>query len=212
MRKAVLLCTLVLAACSEPRSYSYPSPYDAPMAPPPQRPAPVPSYTSPTPPPKSVKPLGAGALTAKNVGGYIDQEERELRKDLHGSGVGVTRPGDSITLVLRSDILFLSGPTKLSPRGMQILSTIAAVTARYDSTALIVNGYTDTADPPDRALQVTQERAVRVCQILISAGIDPRRIDEHGMGAAHPKIPTGPNFREPRNRRIEIVISPKMAG
>jgi outer membrane protein OmpA-like peptidoglycan-associated protein len=212
MRKTILLCALALAACAEPRHYSYPPSYVAPMAPPQPHRDSSPSYVAPTPPPGAVKPLGVGALTARNVGGYIDGEERELRTDLRGSGVGVSRPGDTISLIVRDDVLFLSGPTRISPRGRQILSTIAAVAAKYDSTALVVNGYMDTAVPPDAALQLSQERAVAVSQALLAAGIDLHRIDARGFGATHLKIPTRADVHEPRNRRIEILITPKMAG
>ncbi len=198
------------AGCAETPHYSYPPPSEAPMAPQPARPAPV--YVAPTPPPRPVKPLGVGALTAKNVGGYMDGEERELRADLRRSGVGISRPGDEITLYLRSDILFAPNSQHLTARSAQILSAIAAVLIKYDSTFLTVNGYSDTMGPPDRAIQLSQERADAVAQALKEAGIDARRIVTHGLGATHLKIPTGPNVSEPRNRRVEILIQPRMAG
>ncbi len=208
----ILLCiiALVVAGCTEtPPHYSYPPPAEAPMAPQPLRPAPA--YVAPTPP-RAVKPLGMGVLTAKNVGGYMDGEERELRADLRGSGVGVTRPGDEIALYLRSDILFAPNSSNLTERSAQSLSAIAAVLVRYDSTLVTVNGYTDTLGAPDRAIALSQERADAVAQALRDAGIDARRIVTHGLGATHLKIPTGPNVGEPRNRRVEILITPRMAG
>ncbi|MGB8363510.1 MAG: OmpA family protein [Rhizomicrobium sp.] len=213
MRKVILFCTMVLAVagCAEtPPHYSYPPPSAAPMAPQPARPAPV--YVAPTPPPRSVKPLGMGALTAKNVGGYMDGEERELRADLRRSGVGISRPGDEITLYLRNDILFAPNSQNLTARAAQILSAIAAVLAKYDSTLLTVNGYSDTAVAPDRAIALSQEHAAAVAQALKDVGIDARRIVTHGLGATHLKIPTGPNVGERRNRRVEILIEPRMAG
>jgi outer membrane protein OmpA-like peptidoglycan-associated protein len=213
MRNVILCCTaaLVLAACAEPVRYSYPPPYEAPMAPPAPRPASPPSYAAPTPP-RSVKPLGMGRLTAKNVGDYMDNEERDLRADLKGSGVGVTRPGDTITLFLRSDILFALNSADLSPRAMQILAAIAAAVAKYDSTGLTVNGYTDTAGAFDRNIQISQERAAAVAKALAADGVDAHRIVSQGLGATHLKIPTGPNISEPRNRRVEILITPEMKG
>jgi len=212
MRKAFVLCALALAACAQPQHYSYPPTYEAPMAPPQPRQTPPPTYTAPTPPPRSVKPFGVGLLTAKSVGGYIDSEERELRADLRGSGVGVSRPGDAITLLVRDDVLFQRDSTTLSVRGAQIVSAIAAVAGKYDSTVLTVNGYTDTAGPPDRNMQVSQQRADAIAHALAAAGIDAHRISAHGLGATHLKIPTGPDASEPRNRRIEILITPKMVG
>ena len=213
MRKIVVLCAsaLAMAACG-PTHYSYPPAYEAPMAPQPEpRPAPPPSYTAPTPPPKVVKPLALGVLTAKNVGGYIDNEERELRADLHGSGVLVSRPGDAITLLMRGDALFTSrDSTTLSAHGSQVLSAVAAVVGKYDSTALTVNGYTDTVGPPDKNLQLSQARADAVAKALSSSGVDAHRITSYGFGDTRLKIPTGPGKSEPRNRRVDILITPKM--
>jgi outer membrane protein OmpA-like peptidoglycan-associated protein len=214
MRRAILLCslTLLLAACAEaPPHYSYPPPSEAPLAPPPPRPIPAPSYSAPSTQ-RSAKPLGAGILTAKNVGLYIDNEERELRADLRGSGIGVTRPGDEIALYLRNDIVFAPNSATLTEQSVQILSAIAAVLVKYDSTALTVNGYSDTAGAPDRAIALSQQRANAVAKLLTSAGVDAKRIVARGLGATHLKIPTGPNISEPRNRRVEILITPRMAG
>ena len=213
MRKAFILCSaaLLLLGCEE-RRYNYPPPTEAPMAPPQPTPRPSPprvGYVAPTPAAKSVKPLHV-ALTSQNVGNYMDGEEHDLRIALKGSGIGVARPGDAMTLYLRDDMLFLPNSSNLSPHGTQVLSAIASVTQRYDSTALSVNGYTDTGTPADHAQQVSQDRANAVAQSLIAAGVDKQRIEIHGLGTAHLKVPTGPNFPEARNRRVEIVIRPKM--
>src|SRR5215469_2397262 len=131
MKRIALLCaaSFALLACVEQRPYTYPTQVEAPMAPPPQhRPAPPPNYVAPQQA-KYVKPLGVGLLTDKNVGNYMDGEERELRTNLRGSGVGVTRPGDAITLFLRSDVLFAPNSTTLTPRAAQILTAIANVTS-----------------------------------------------------------------------------------
>ena len=212
MRRTLIICSaaLLLLSCEE-RRYTYPPPSESPMAP---QPSPRPSpprvgYIAPTPAPKSVKPLHV-VLTSQNVGGYMDGEEHDLRVALRGSGVGVARPGDAMTLYLRDDMLFLANSSAVSPHGAQVLSAIAAVTQRYDATILSVNGYTDASAPPDRAVVMSQERADAVAQALIASGVDKPRIAVHALGAAHPKVPTGPGISETRNLRVEIVITPKM--
>jgi len=217
MRLAPAACYafFVLAACAQQPHYTYPPPYEAPVAPQARQPRSMPpptNYAAPTPPVRAVTPLRAGLLTAKNVGDYMDGEERELRADLKGSGVGVSRPGDTINLFLRSDFIFEPDSTELSPHAMQIIAAIAAIAEKYDSTALVVNGYTDTTGTPDQDLTVSQRRADAVAKALVQAGVDPHRMVSHGLGATHLKIPTGPNISEQRNRRVEILITPKMAG
>jgi outer membrane protein OmpA-like peptidoglycan-associated protein len=192
---------LLLCGCTQAPHYSYPPPSEAPVAPQPQRPAPA--YVAP---PLVAKPLGQGVLTARNAGPYIDGEERELRASLRGSGVGIIRPGDEIALYLRNDIVFANDA--LTPRAQQIVAAIAAIVAKYDSTAVSVNGYMDTLGAPDRAIAISQNNADAVARALREAGVAGSRITVHGLGANRLKIPTGPNVAEPRNRRVEIVLSP----
>jgi len=215
MRKIVVLYAAILVAACGPTHYSYPPPAEAPMAPQPHaRPnPPAPSYAAPAPPPapKTVKPLNEGALTAANVGGYIDSEEKELRVSLHGTGVLVSRPGDAITLLIRADALFNGrDSTTLSPHGEQVLAAIAATAAKYDSTALTVNGYTDTVGSSDANMKLSQARADAVAKALSSLGVDSHRITAYGFGDTRLKIPTGAGKSEPRNRRVDILITPKM--
>lgn len=40
----------------------------------------------------------------------------------------------------------------------------------------------------------------------IRDGVPASAIDVHGYGEAHPLVPTGPNTREPQNRRVEIIL------
>lgn len=212
MLLAAIVVLAALAACTEEPRYSYPPAYEAPAEPPQPHPAPAPSYAAPIPPPRSVNPLRVGLLTAKNVGAYMDNEEREFRVDLPGSGAGIARPGDTLVLYLRDDLIFRGNSLAISARGEQILSAVAAIAEKYDSTFLSINGYTDTTGASDVDLRLSQQRADAVAHALLSSGIDVRRIAARGYGVAHLKIPTGPNVGEPRNRRIEIVITPKMAA
>src|SRR5690606_4519337 len=47
---------------------------------------------------------GIGALAGGAIGGYMDQQEAELRRYLQGTGVSVTRVGNQIVLNMPSNI------------------------------------------------------------------------------------------------------------
>ena len=49
---------------------------------------------------------GVGALAGGAIGSYMDQQEAELRGQLRGTGVSVTRDGDYIILNMPSNITF----------------------------------------------------------------------------------------------------------
>ncbi len=49
-------------------------------------------------------------------------------------------------------------------------------------------------------------RANSVKAELIRDGVPANAIDIQGYGEAHPLVPTGPDTREPQNRRVEIIL------
>jgi outer membrane protein OmpA-like peptidoglycan-associated protein len=214
MRKVLIsgAALLILAGCATPR----PSHADYPPAytPPPPQTNYTP-YRAPARAPEvvvhNVKPIGAGVLTAQKVEAYTDTEEAELRTALRGSGVIVGRLGNDLLINMKSDPLFETGSAAFADRASETFAAIAYVVRKYDSTQLQVNGYTDTAGAPERNLQLSQARASAIAKALTDDGVDPHRVLARGFGARGLKIPTGSGVSEPRNRRIEIRITPRMA-
>ncbi len=214
MRKALIsgAALLILAGCETPP----PSHYDYPPAyqPPPPQQAYTP-YHAPARPAAvvvhNVKPIGAGALPAQKVEAYTDTEEAELRVALRGSGAVVGRLANDLLINMKSDSLFETGSSEFSGRASDIFASVAYVVRKYDSTQLQVNGYTDTSGSPERNLQLSQARASAVAKALTDDGVDPHRVLARGFGGRGLKIPTGAGVNEPRNRRIEIRITPRMA-
>jgi outer membrane protein OmpA-like peptidoglycan-associated protein len=214
MRKALIpvAALLILAGCGTPRPSNYD--YSPSYTPPPQQHAYTP-YRAPARAPKvvvhNVKPIGAGMLTAQKVEAYTDTEESELRAALRGSGTIVGRQGNDLLINIKSDPLFEAGSAAFSGRANETVAAIAFVVRKYDSTQLQVNGYTDTSGPSEHNLQLSQARASAIAKALTDDGVDPHRVLARGFGERGLKIPTGSGVNEPRNRRIEIRITPRMA-
>jgi outer membrane protein OmpA-like peptidoglycan-associated protein len=60
---------------------------------------------------------GVGGLTGAAIGSYMDQQEAELRAQLQGTGVSVTRVGDQIILNMPSNITFATDSLRRCSRG-----------------------------------------------------------------------------------------------
>jgi outer membrane protein OmpA-like peptidoglycan-associated protein len=212
MRKALILSAALstLAGCAAPP----PSHYDYPPAYAPPQTAYTP-YRPPARPPEvvvhNVKPIGAGVLTAQKVEAYTDTEEAELRVALRGSGAIVGRLGNDLLINMKSDALFETGSAVVAGQASEIFGSVANVVRKYDSTQLQVNGYTDTAGSPEHNQQLSQARASAIAKALTDDGVEAHRILARGFGEHGLKIPTGSGVNEPRNRRIEIRITPRMA-
>ncbi|HYC57518.1 MAG TPA: OmpA family protein [Candidatus Binatia bacterium] len=69
-----------------------------------------------------------------------------------------------------------------------------------------VEGHTDLFADARTNDALAYARALKVRSILVNAGMDIMKIDLHSYGEERPIIPTPDGVREPRNRRVEVMI------
>jgi OmpA-OmpF porin, OOP family len=93
----------------------------------------------------------------------------------------------------------------LSDRAKQIVRQAADNSAKMHATKIEVNGYTDTSGTPQYNQGLSVRRGQAVAAELVKDGVPQGAIAVHGFGETHLLVPTGPNVREPQNRRVEIV-------
>jgi OmpA-OmpF porin, OOP family len=100
----------------------------------------------------------------------------------------------------------------LTARAREIVAEAAQASTHVQTTRIEVNGYTDNsaAHPGPRGekynMGLSTRRAQSVKAELIRDGVPANAVDIHGYGEQHPLVPTGPNTREPQNRRVEIIL------
>ena len=99
----------------------------------------------------------------------------------------------------------------LTSRVRQIVVEAAHATSYVHTTRINVNGYTDSSAAPGPAGQkynyaLSVKRARSVEAELIRNGVPASEIVIRGYGDTNPLVPTGPNTREPQNRRVEIIL------
>jgi outer membrane protein OmpA-like peptidoglycan-associated protein len=198
-----LIPFLALAVCAcdgGPR----PSRFDLPPPPPRERPV----WQKPSPPVAHnrapVAPAGpTGPLTVARVGSYMDSLETDLRRHVRGAGVVVARQGDNVTVIIPNTDLFSSDG---GVSGDDVLEPLGAVLRGYAHTSVQVNGFTDTSGTPEQNLTVSQKRAGLIAAALSHEGVPPARLTAQGFGESHLRFATGDNKKDPRNRRIEILL------
>ena len=148
----------------------------------------------------------AGPLTVARIGSYMDGLETTLRQHVHGDGIVIARRGDDITVVLRNDILFARDGTMNAD---DILEPLGAVLGAYVHTSVSVGGFTDTVGTPEQNLAVSTKRARLIADALAHEGVAQQRITSQGFGETRLRVATGDDKKEPRNRRIEILLKAK---
>ena len=67
---------------------------------------------------------GVGALAGGAIGNYQDRQEAQLRAELEGTGVSVTRIGDNITLNMPGNVTFATDCSDLSPAFFDVVNSV----------------------------------------------------------------------------------------
>lgn len=151
---------------------------------------------------------GVGGLTGAAIGNYMDQQEAELRAQLQGTGVSVTRVGQQIILNMPSNITFQTDSASVQPQFTQTLISVGLVLKKFDKTIVDVYGHTDSTGDDAYNLQLSQRRAVSVATVLANQGIDQRRFYIEGKGETQPIASNATEAGRAQNRRVEIKLSP----
>jgi len=116
------------------------------------------------------------------------------------------------TVTIRGDGLFAPGSASVAANYMEVLDRIA-VALKAVPGAVVVDGYTD-----DQAIRTTrypsnwhlsQERASAVARLLEENTGTPGRFAAEGHADANPIAPNNTAAGRARNRRVEIVLTPK---
>jgi OOP family OmpA-OmpF porin len=107
----------------------------------------------------------------------------------------------------RSYLVFFDwDKANLTDRARQIIRDAAENSKKVSYTKIETNGYTDTSGTPKYNQGLSVRRAQAVAAELVRDGVPKNAIAITGFGETHPLVPTGPNVREPQNRRVEIII------
>lgn len=152
-----------------------------------------------------------------------DQAAADLRKKLSDALIGFENKGLTITqkngkvyVSLDESLLFASGKTNVEAKGIEALKNVAKVLEQNPEINVMVEGHTD-----DVAMKGAGEikdnwdlsvmRATSVTKIMLgSAKIDAVRITSAGRGEFFPLDKGKTPEARKKNRRTEIILTPKL--
>ena len=112
-------------------------------------------------------------------------------------------------------MLYKSGSYEISDRAMETLSKIAKIIKDYGDYDVLVEGNTD--DVPISRPNIRNNwdlsalRASSVVQVLQNDfGVNPSRLTAGGRGEYNPIADNSTETGRARNRRTEIIVTPKL--
>lgn len=120
-----------------------------------------------------------------------------------------------VYISLADNMLFKSGSYEVNDRAMETLSKIAKIIKDYGDYDVLVEGNTD--DVPISRTNIRNNwdlstlRASSVVQVLQNQfGVNPQRLTAAGRGEFNPISDNTSDLGRQRNRRTEIIITPKL--
>jgi len=133
-----------------------------------------------------------------------------------GKGLTVHMKNGKVYVSLEEKLLFASGKWDVSKDGVTALKDIAKVLEKNPDINVLIEGHTDNV-PLNSQNQVSDNwdlsvmRATSIVKILLDNGkINPTRLVASGRGEFLPVEPNTSAANKAKNRRTEIILSPKL--
>lgn len=101
---------------------------------------------------------------------------------------------------------FLNDSTELTAESKSYISEVLSVINKREFYEISIIGHTDTTGSDEYNMRLSSARAEAVRDALLSRHIRSDHMDLGYHGKRDPVVPTGDNVKEPRNRRVEVII------
>lgn len=140
----------------------------------------------------------------------------EALKGFKDSGLTVEVKNGKVYVSMSEKLLFASGSTEVDQKGKEALKELAKVLEKEMDINVMIEGHTDNVplkgtgcNKDNWDLSVT--RATAVTRILLSsANIQPSRITASGRGEFTPLVQNDTPDNKAKNRRTEIILTPRL--
>ena len=152
-----------------------------------------------------------------------DQATADLKKKLQdalmgfeGKGLTITQKNGKVYVSMDESLLFSSGKTAVEPKGIEALKNVAKVLEQNADINILVEGHTDDVPMAGKGeikdnWDLSVIRATSVTKIILqNSKTDPTRITSAGRGEFFPLDPAKTPEARKKNRRTEIILTPKL--
>ena len=111
----------------------------------------------------------------------------------------------AVVAVLADAVSFQEAESVLTPESRRLMSGVAEIIIRMNSTVTIV-GHTDDIGTDEDNLALSEERATAVADYLVTEGVDQATVTALGKGESEPVTSNDTEPGRERNRRVEITF------
>ncbi|OGQ96902.1 MAG: hypothetical protein A2521_04735 [Deltaproteobacteria bacterium RIFOXYD12_FULL_57_12] len=150
-----------------------------------------------------------GGLGGAGVGKMMDNQERDMRGALASSdAAAVRREGNMLAVTFKGDVTFDTNSAVVRPGLYSEIDRVANVLNQYPDNLIRVEGHTDSKGSETYNMDLSNQRASAVRDLLVQRGVGGNRIEVVGYGETLPVATNDTEAGRQKNRRVELKIVP----
>ncbi len=155
----------------------------------------------------------------KSKDAAVDALKKRISDALLGfanKGISVYEKNGKVYVSMEEALLFPSGSTLVQPEGIEALNKLAQALESNEDINVMVEGHTDDVPMHGNGeikdnWDLSVMRATAIVKILLQdAKIDPKRLMASGVSEYDPINPAKTKEARQKNRRTDIILSPKL--
>lgn len=146
----------------------------------------------------------------------LKQKITDALLGFENKGLTIHQRNGKVYVTMDEKLLFKSGRWDVDPKGQEAIKQIAGVLEQNTDINIVIEGHTD--DVPMRGSgdvkdnwDLSAKRATSIVKILLqNSSMDPSRVTAAGRGPFLPIDPAKTPEARAKNRRTEIILTPKL--
>lgn len=131
--------------------------------------------------------------------------------DVEAQTIALQAELDALQAELSESVTFDTSSAGLSPAAQATLDKVVAAMEAHPLPVVSIEGHTDSRGDEDLNARLSDSRAQQVGSYLVSAGIDPDRLETVGRGESDPIADNTTEAGRAENRRVELVAQGSFA-
>jgi chemotaxis protein MotB len=158
--------------------------------------------------------------------GLIAEKEQKMQNlkdnlsraltNFEGQGLSVEMRDGKVYVSMENKLLFDSGSWSVGSEGRKAVNELGKVLAQNPDIAVLIEGHTDNVPyggngPLNDNWDLSTKRATEVLKLLLKNNdINPQNLTAAGKGEFAPLTSNSTADGKSKNRRIEVVLTPKL--
>jgi chemotaxis protein MotB len=159
---------------------------------------------------KRIEELTATLAAQDSVMKSLRNSVNNALRGFSAADLSIREENGRVYVSLSQNLLFPKGSSNIDPKGKDAIQKLATVLASSPDIQIMVEGHTDSDGSSDLNWDLSTNRATSVVKLMTANGVDPKRVTASGRGLYLPIAPNDNEANKSKNRRTEIILSPKL--